>query len=366
MFQSARITLTLFYLAILVALSLIITFSIRILAEREYINSNMEQRGQVRQIILNIPGFGHWTNTNNAFIDLQEAQEARVRAELNHDMLLINSVALIVSGVLSYWFAGRTLKPIEEAHEAQARFASDASHELRTPLTNLKLENEVFLRQKNFSQADARELIASNLEEVQRLEGLSSNLLALTQYGSTPLTLEPVSIRQVASAAVKVAKVQAEVRHITITTDISPVLVRGHHDSLVQLMGILLDNAIKYSGEVKQLSAETNRSWKSIVDDAVECPATARAGFLHDRCENDPELQAAVESLLASDPVPHAPNGQFVTRQARLLPERRSEVSQQHSGMATFAQAPQQVEDLPLAATHLAAGVDVQNVQLPV
>jgi hypothetical protein len=55
-----------------------------------------------------------------------------------------------------------------------------------------------------------------------------------------------------------------------------------------------------------------------------------------------------------------------MTWQARLLPERRSEVSQQHSGMATFAQAPQQVEDLPLATTHLAAGVDVQNVQLPV
>src|ERR1044072_7112036 len=93
MFQSARVTLTLFYLAILVAFSLIITFSIRILAEREYLNSNMEQRGQVKQIIVNIPGFGHWTNKQ--FVDLQEAQQARVRNELNHDMLLINSAALI-------------------------------------------------------------------------------------------------------------------------------------------------------------------------------------------------------------------------------------------------------------------------------
>jgi len=249
MFQSARINLTLFYMAILVALCLVITFSVRILAEREYLHSNMEQRGQVRQIILNIPGFGHWTNNNNPFIDLQEAQEERVRNELNHDMFLINGVALLVSGVLSYWFAGRTLKPIEEAHEAQARFASDASHELRTPLTNMKLENEVFLRQKHFSETDARELIASNLEEVQRLEGLSSNLLALTQYGNTPLTLEPVSIRQIAASAVRLAKPQAEAKHIAITTDISPVLVRGHHDSLVQLMGILLDNAIKYGPE---------------------------------------------------------------------------------------------------------------------
>lgn len=247
MFQSARIKLTLFYLAILVAFSLIITFSIRILAEREYLHSNMEQRGHVRQIILRIQDFGHWPS--KAYVDLQEAEAARVRAQLNQDMLFINVAALIVSGVLSYWFAGRTLKPIEEAHEAQARFASDASHELRTPLTNMKLENEVFLRQKHFSEQEARDLIASNLEEVQRLEGLSSNLLALTQYGHTPLEIEPVSIKRVVSAAVKLAKPQAEARKVTIKVEVAPVLVRGHHDSLVQLVGILLDNAIKYGPE---------------------------------------------------------------------------------------------------------------------
>lgn len=247
MFRSARIKLTLFYLAILVAFSLIITFSIRILAEREYLQSNMEQRGQVRQIILKIQDFGHWPS--EAYVDWQEAQQARVRDQLNQDMLFINMAALIVGGVLSYWFAGRTLKPIEEAHEAQARFASDASHELRTPLTNLKLENEVFLRQKHVTEEEARQLIASNLEEVQRLEELSANLLALTQYGHTSLELQPVSVKQVVAAAVKLATSQAAVRHVTITTDITPVLVRGHHDSLVQLVGILLDNAIKYGPE---------------------------------------------------------------------------------------------------------------------
>jgi two-component system, OmpR family, sensor histidine kinase CiaH len=245
MFQSARITLTLFYLVILVAFSLIVTFSIRILAEREYLQSNMEQRGQVRQIILKIQDLSHhWPN--KAYVDWQEAQQAHVRNQLDQDMLLINMAALIVGGVLSYWFAGRTLKPIEEAHEAQARFAADASHELRTPLTNLKLENEVFLRQKHFNEQEARELIASNLEEVQRLEELSANLLALTQYGHTPLELQPVSVKQVVAAAVKLAKPQAETRQIAIKTEIVPVLVRGHHDSLVQLLGILLDNAIKY------------------------------------------------------------------------------------------------------------------------
>jgi len=244
MFKSARIKLTLFYLAILVAFGFVLTLSIRVLAEREYMHSNMVQRGEVRNIILRLPGSNHWPNN---FVDVQDEQAAEVRQQLNQDMLFINVVALIVGGVLSYWFAGRTLRPIEEAHEAQARFASDASHELRTPLTNLRLENEVFLRQKQFTEPEARELIKSNLEEVQRLEGLSSNLLALTQYGNTPLALTVSAAKPLVDAALKVAHQSAAAKHVTFRKDVASAMIRGHHDSLVQLLDILLDNAIKYS-----------------------------------------------------------------------------------------------------------------------
>ena len=242
MFRSARLKLTLFYLAVLVVFSLVVSFSIRVLAEREYLRSNGVQRGEVRQLILGFSG----QPDDSPYFSVQRTQEDLVRQRLNEDMIAINIVALIVSGALSYWFAGRTLKPIEEAHEAQTRFATDASHELRTPLTNLKLENEVFLRQRHFGEDEARQLIESNLEEVQRLEGLSSNLLALTQYGTAALELGSVNMQDAAGAAVKQNHRAAAAKHITVRCELQPALVRGHQDSLVQLVGILLDNAIKY------------------------------------------------------------------------------------------------------------------------
>ena len=120
---------------------------------------------------------------------VQHAQNELARQQLDREFIWINIGAFVLGGLFSYWFAGRTLHPIEEAHKAQARFASDASHELRTPLTNMKVENEVFLRQKQFSENEARELIGSNLEEVERLENLSTSLLDLTRYAQTPLKL---------------------------------------------------------------------------------------------------------------------------------------------------------------------------------
>lgn len=249
MFRSARIQLTFFYLAILFGVSLIVTTSVRVLAEREYLHSNMVQRGEVREFVLLWPEWVKRKPDANSFIDVQEAQADRVRQRLNQELLLVNVSALMLGGVLSYWFAGRTLRPIEEAHEAQARFASDASHELRTPLTNLRLENEVFLRQKHFSEADARELINSNLEEVQRLEGLSTNLLSLTQYANTPLQLKTVPTKRLIHEAVKLAAKTARAKQVRLAKEYTPRNITGNYESLVQLLGILIDNAIKYGPE---------------------------------------------------------------------------------------------------------------------
>jgi signal transduction histidine kinase len=120
---------------------------------------------------------------------------------------------------------------------------------LRTPLTNLRLENEVFLRQKHFDETEARTLIVSNLEEVQRLQQLSSDLLDLTQYGNAALTRGTVGVVHIVETATHQLQPTAKAKHVRIHTDVAEATVLGHHDSLVQLLAILLDNAVKYGPE---------------------------------------------------------------------------------------------------------------------
>lgn len=251
MFRSARLQLTLFYMIILLVFSLILTISVRILAEREYNRSANAQLGEVRHMFLGFP----WNDLDaeitfvrpeRALRSIQDEQAEMVRQHLNRDFAIISLFGLVVAGTLSYWFAGRTLRPIEEAHRAQARFASDASHELRTPLASMRIENEVFLRQKSFTQEEAREQIESNLEEVQRLENLSNNLLALTHYGTITLKTGPVSPQKLIDEAVERAEHTARAREVTFKKELGAGAILGNHDSLVQLLGILVDNALKY------------------------------------------------------------------------------------------------------------------------
>lgn len=252
MFRSARLKLTLFYLAIIALFNLVVTLSVRVYAEHEFLRSNVAQRSEVKQWVVRF--FDTPSGRSEVAIkDIQAEQADIVRQHLNQGLFIINLVALAAGGLLSYWFAGRALKPIEEAHEAQARFTADASHELRTPLANMRLENEVFLRQKHFSEAEGREQITSNLEEVQRLERLSNNLLALHQYGQTALARSSVPVQRVVDEALKQIKMALAAKQMEVKTDIVPAKVLGHRDSLVQLMDILLDNALKYGVSGKKV-----------------------------------------------------------------------------------------------------------------
>ncbi len=250
MFHSARFRLTAFYLAILLCFSLLLTFGVRALALHEYESSNKAQLGEVYTLQKNFLNGSFETFVlpppRSQFADLQQDQDDLVRQHLNKDLMLLNLCALVVGGLLSYWYAGRTLKPIIEAHDAQKRFASDASHELRTPLANMKVENEVFLRQKTFDEADACELITSNLEEVQRLESLADNLLQLTQYEQANLQLGSVPIRTVVDNTLQHADKKLESRDIKVEKKLASAHVHGDRASLEQLLSIVIDNAIKY------------------------------------------------------------------------------------------------------------------------
>ncbi len=250
MFESARLKLTLFYLGALLAFSLLLTFGLHAFVQAEFSRSNDAQRGAVQQL-----GQQYWTQPrsfSNAprpdqnFARLQDVQAQETQDRLTREFILLNIAVFVAGALVSYWYAGRTLKPIEEAHEQQKRFTSDASHELRTPLASMRLENEVFLRQKAFSDKEVRDQVGSNLEEIARLERLTTSLLDLSQYETVKLKTHKLQVQQVATDAITNTSKLPGAAKITFKNDVAKASVLGDKDSLTQLVGILLDNAVKY------------------------------------------------------------------------------------------------------------------------
>jgi len=166
-------------------------------------------------------------------------------------LILVNGGVLVISGGLSYWLAGETLKPIKNMVDDQNRFISDASHELKTPLTSLKIAFEVFLLNHKATLAASKTLVKESIGEVDKLQNLSESLLKLAQY-QTPnghSSVGRVTVKEITTEAVKRISPQAKIKHITISENVGSTTLVSDKFSLTDLVVLLLDNAIKYSPE---------------------------------------------------------------------------------------------------------------------
>jgi signal transduction histidine kinase len=133
-----------------------------------------------------------WVVVGRSTVDEEELLH-RVR------LLLISggSLAVLLSLGAGWWLAGRAVRPVERAYEAQAGFAADASHEFRTPLTFIRSGVEVL------ADADPG-LGADVLSEIDYLTDLTGRLLLLARTEGTvsPLERVPVDVAAICRSAV--------------------------------------------------------------------------------------------------------------------------------------------------------------------
>ena len=261
MFTSARIKLTAWYLFIIMLIS--IAFSVAIF---EVLTSELERVERIQRLRQErqLPVGFRQLNSRLPSIDPEVVEETKNRLKLI--LLIINLSILGLAGVSGYFLAGRTLKPIKEMVDEQGRFITDASHELRTPLTSLKSEIEVYLRDKNSNLSDARKLLESNLEEVNNLQYLSDNLIKLTQYQKeNGAKFEEVNIKGIADEALRKVANLAKNKKIVVKNEVKDFITSGESQGLIEVLVILLDNAIKYSGKEKRVIIRSEKNDGSLI-----------------------------------------------------------------------------------------------------
>lgn len=164
--------------------------------------------------------------------------------ELVVELIYVNLFVFIGGGFISYFLARRSLIPIKKVHEAQSRFTSDTSHELRTPLAVMKTELEVALRDNNATTDSLKQVLSSNLEEVDKLSKLAEMLLNLSQLDNAKLKLDPINLSKVTRKTIDDFK-QPKNR-IDLSAHKQQV-VYGNEMAIADLVKVLIDNAIQYS-----------------------------------------------------------------------------------------------------------------------
>lgn len=252
--RSAVMRMTLFYLAILTLISVSFSMVVYDLSSREL------DRSMPGKVLRELGGRFFVGEYEQRWLDLMDESQARLKQRL----VILNIVIIGLGAVGSYWFARRTLEPIDGAMERQGQFISDASHELRTPLTAMMTETEVGLRDPNLTIEDAKQLLASNLEEAKRLSELTTNLLELSSGRQHELALEPVGLAEVIARATQQVEPARSKMGTVITSTVTKQHVLGDPQRLEELLVILLDNAIKYSNKKAQVTLAAKKHGRTI------------------------------------------------------------------------------------------------------
>lgn len=261
-FESARIRLTLWYLCLMMLISVIFSFVIYSIVSKQIGGLIRMQNDRIERFQQEpmVGGNGQWRPPAPPVIDIQELYNQEQQLMLT--LLFVNVGILISAGFAGYVLAGRTLIPIKYMLDEQYQFITDSSHELRTPIATLRAEMEAALLEKDISDIKARQLIKSNLEDVGVLQKLVNNLLRLAGVeNGKQHHRDVVSLLDMITIAKKRTAILAKQKHISVKVGgDKDGKVLGDEGSLVELFIILIDNAIKYSPKDTEISVEVKNS----------------------------------------------------------------------------------------------------------
>lgn len=159
--------------------------------------------------------------------------------------------------------------------EQAMSFVALAVHELRTPLTLLRGYIEVFKEELTGKVTPELQDCMRKMEvAAQQQAAFINNILNVSKYENDQfyLSLHEESWSDILTSAINDMRLRAEVQGITLTTDIAESLptVGADRVSMYEVIANLIDNAIKYSADSKQINIRSYLNKEGMVETTVQ------------------------------------------------------------------------------------------------
>jgi heavy metal sensor kinase len=157
---------------------------------------------------------------------------------------------------------------LRDAFQRINQFSIDVSHELKTPLTILKGGTEVALR-KERSPEEYRALLASHLEEIDRMSQIIDDLLLLSKAdtGKMQLNVSDIDLKDLILQVYVGMKISAEKKDVAlIVDDLQDARLKGDELKLRRMLWNIVENGIKYtnSGGKVEISSSSDDGYVRI------------------------------------------------------------------------------------------------------
>ena len=216
------------------------------------------------------------TNVGNLILFLNCQREIDSYESFVRNSILISIIVIISVFILIVLVSKKVIAPIQQSYLKQKQFITGASHELKTPLAIISSNADVLEMENGTSKW------TTNIHnQVDRLTSLVNSLVVFSRMEEKD-TVERTSfdLTEVLKSRIEDFDELANFQKKYIATDIDTNLnYYGEKDSIVQLMDILLENAIKYAPEDSDIWVSLKKNRKHAIL-KVSNKATVQKGDL--------------------------------------------------------------------------------------
>ena len=161
--------------------------------------------------------------------------------------------------------------------EMKSHFAASVSHELKTPLTAIRMFAEALAMGVKKRPEEQRDYLQTIISESERLSRLLNNVLDFSkiEQGTRTYRFEPTSLEDVIKAAAKAMTFPMDQKGFDLKVEAEKGIprIRADKDALEQAVLNLLHNALKYSGESREIALklrrQDNTAWIDVVDHGI-------------------------------------------------------------------------------------------------
>jgi two-component system sensor histidine kinase SenX3 len=161
---------------------------------------------------------------------------------------------LIIAGLILY-----TVFLVREIHknEQQDSFLNAVTHELKTPIASIRLYLET-LESRQLSEGQRHEFHRIMLEDTDRLLGTVEQILKAgeARHASSKKNWQEVDFSEIVAETVELTRLRHHLPHEALRFGVRPeekLLVKGNPLELRTAVFNLVENAVKYSGEKKDI-----------------------------------------------------------------------------------------------------------------
>jgi signal transduction histidine kinase len=139
------------------------------------------------------------------------------------------------------------LARLDRAFRSQQRFVANASHELRTPLATERVLIDEALANESAQPEDFRSILEQLRTNSEETERLVDALLVLARSERGLDRWSEVDLAATAQTAIGAAAPEAILKGVEMRSDLGPVTVKGDPGLLDRLVGNLVENGIRHN-----------------------------------------------------------------------------------------------------------------------